>query len=148
MKKLLKEFKEFALRGNVMDMAVGIIIGGAFTAIVTSLVEDILMPIIGLFGGKNFTGDLLIPLNGENAIKIGSFIGAIFNFILIALCIFLIVKAIKAIEEKAKKPEPEAPAKEARKCPYCFGEVDDNATRCPHCTSEIPIPEEIAEEVK
>ena len=148
MKKLLKEFKEFALRGNVMDMAVGIIIGGAFTAIVTSLVEDILMPIIGLLGGKDFSGSLLIPLNGENAIKIGSFLGAIFNFILIALCIFLIIKAIKTIEEKAKKPVEEEPAKEARKCPFCFGEVDDKATRCPHCTSEIPIPEDVAAEVE
>ena len=148
MKKLLKEFKEFALRDNVMDMAVGIIIGGAFTAIVASLVEDILMPIIGLLGGKDFSGSLLIPLNGENAIKIGSFLGAIFNFILIALCIFLIVKAIKTIEEKAKKPVEEEPAKEARKCPFCFGEVDDKATRCPHCTSEIPIPEDVAAEVE
>ncbi len=113
---LAKEFKEFITRGNVMDMAVGVIIGGAFTAIVTSLVNDMLMPIIGaLFGGVNFS-DLKIVLKAatetteEAAIRYGSFIQAIVNFLLVALCIFLIVKSINKMHrkpEEAPVPEPE-----------------------------------------
>ncbi len=120
----IQEFKEFISRGNVMDMAVGVIIGGAFTAIVNSLVNDMLMPLIGaLFGGINFTNLKIVlreatATTAEAAICYGSFIQAIVNFLLVALCIFTIVKAINTMHDKLKKkeeepapaPEPEAPA--------------------------------------
>jgi len=137
MSKLIKEFKEFAMKGNVMDMAIGVIIGGAFGAIVTSIVQDILTPIIGLiFGQPDFSA---IHIGGvknaegviEGGIMIGNFINAVINFVIIALCLFAIVKAMN----KLKKPAP-AP-KAARKCPFCKGEIADDATRCPHCTSEL-----------
>jgi len=126
MGKMLKEFKEFAMKGNVLDMAIGVIIGGAFGKIVTSVVEDLLTPIIGMiFGQPDFSG---IKLGG---IMIGNFINAVINFVIIALCLFAIVKAMN----KLKKPAP-AP-KAARKCPFCKGEIADDATRGPHCTSEL-----------
>ena len=126
MGKMLKEFKEFAMKGNVMDLAIGVIIGGAFSAIVTSVVEDLLTPIIGMiFGTPDFSG---IKLGG---IMVGNFINAVVNFIIVALCLFAIVKAMN----KLKKPAP-AP-KAARKCPFCKSEIADDATRCPHCTSEL-----------
>ena len=113
MGKMLKEFKEFAMKGNVVDLAIGVVIGGAFSAIVTSVVEDLITPIIGaIFGQPDFSGIKLGP------IALGNFINAV-------------VKAIN----KMKKPAP-AP-KAARKCPFCKGEIDDEATRCPHCTSEL-----------
>ena len=93
MKKFLSEFKAFALKGNVLDMAIGIIIGGAFTAIVTSLVNDIINPILGVFGGKDFS-QYSIPLKGEAAINYGNFIAAILNFLIMALVLFIIVKAM------------------------------------------------------
>ena len=126
MGKMLKEFKEFAMKGNVVDMAIGVIIGGAFGAIVTSVVEDLITPLIGsIFGQPDFSG---IKLGG---IMIGNFINAVINFVIIALCLFAIVKAMN----KLKKPAP-AP-KAARKCPLCKSEIADDATRCPHCTSEL-----------
>ena len=143
-KGLISEFKEFISRGSVIDLAVGVVIGGAFTAIVNSLVNDVVMPAVGkLLSGVNFT-DLkivLTPASGdiaETAIYYGNFIQTIVNFLLIALVIFFVVKGINKL--KRKKEEP-APAKEPRKCPYCLQVVDDNATRCPHCTSELPAPE-------
>ena len=136
MGKLLKEFKEFAFKGNVIDMAVGVVIGGAFTAIVTSVVNDLFTPLIAkLTGSVDFTA-LAIKL-GEGAdaptIAIGNFIQAIINFILIAVCIFFFVKFVN----KMRKPKEEAPAKKPRICPFCKSEIADDATRCPHCTSQL-----------
>ncbi len=135
MKKFMEEFKTFISRGNVMDMAVGIIIGGAFTAIVTSLVEDIINPILGLFGGMNFD-KLHVKLLGEVTLNYGKFISAIINFVLMALIVFLIMKAVNGMSGKLKKKEePEAPT--TKVCPFCKSEIALEATRCPHCTSVI-----------
>ena len=126
----LKEFKEFALRGNVMDMAIGVVIGGAFSSIVTSIVDDIFTPIIGMIiGGVDFSG-IAIKV-GEASINVGNFIQVVINCIIVALCLFLVVKAMN----KLKKPA--APAKAPRLCPFCKSEIADDATRCPHCTSEL-----------
>ncbi|MBR1821704.1 MAG: large conductance mechanosensitive channel protein MscL [Clostridia bacterium] len=123
---MLKEFKEFAMKGNVVDLAIGVIIGGAFGTIVTSLVEDLITPLIGaIFGQPDFSGIKVGP------IALGNFINAVVNFLIIAICLFAVVKGIN----KLKKPAP-AP-KAARKCPFCKSEIDDEATRCPHCTSEL-----------
>lgn len=133
MKKLINEFKNFAFKGNVLDMAVGIMIGGAITNIVTSLVNDILMPAISIFTGKiDFTSLSFKLGEGETAavIKYGNFITYVINFLLMAICIFFVLKILV----KLKKPEQK---KEVRKCPYCFGEIHDDATRCPHCTSSL-----------
>ena len=124
MKSFINEFKEFISRGNVMDMAVGIIIGGAFTAIVTSLVEDIITPIIGMIGGFDFSS------------FIGKFIYAVINFLLIALVLFSVIKAMNKAASLVKKPaEEEAPT--TKMCPYCKSEIAIEATRCPHCTSQL-----------
>ena len=140
MKGFFAEFKKFILRGNVMDMAVGIIIGGAFTAIVTSLVEDIISPLLGLFGDTNFDA-LAVNLGGDVVLSYGKFITAIINFLLIALVLFIIIKSMNKASEKAaslKKKEEEAPAAPTTKvCPYCKSEISIEATRCPHCTSEL-----------
>lgn len=137
MKKFMDEFKAFISRGNVMDMAVGIIIGGAFTAIVTSLVDDIINPILGVFGGFDFSG-VSIPLRGDAAIHIGSFINAVINFLIMALIIFLIIRAMNKASELAKKDKKEEEAAPTTKmCPYCKSEIALEATRCPHCTSEL-----------
>lgn len=128
---MLKEFKKFISRGNVLDMAVGIIIGSAFTAIVTSLVNDILTPLIGIvLGGVNFAG--LSVTIGSAQIMYGAFIQAIINFLLIAFALFMIVKGINALHKK-----PEAPAPTTKECPYCHSAIHKDATRCPHCTSEL-----------
>mgnify|MGYP000194635035 FL=1 len=137
MKALIKEFKEFISRGNVMDMAVGVIIGGAFTAIVNSLVNDMLMPLLSLLtGGFDFSGLCIALGEGENAatINYGSFISAIINFLLIALVIFLIIKAINKVSRKKKE---EAPVPTTKECPYCKEQIAIEATRCPHCTSKL-----------
>ena len=147
MKKFFEDFKAFAMRGNVVDMAVGVIIGGAFGKITTSLVNDIFMPVLGILtGGVNFSG-MFYALDGQKYASIeaateagvgtlnyGAFIQNIVDFLLIALCMFLVIKFMA----KMKKPEPApAPAKEPRLCPYCRQEIADDATRCPHCTSEL-----------
>lgn len=137
MKALIKEFKEFISRGNVMDMAVGVIIGGAFTAIVNSLVNDMLMPLLSLLtGGFDFSGLCIALGEGKNAatINYGSFISAIINFLLIALVIFLIIKAINKVSRKKKE---EAPVPTTKECPYCKEQIAMEATRCPHCTSKL-----------
>lgn len=137
MKAFMKEFKEFIARGNVMDMAVGIIIGGGFTAIVNSLVNDILMPILSLLtGGFDFSSLAIQIGSGENAASLnyGLFIGAVINFLLIA---FVIFNLIKAMNKFSKKQEEEAPAPTTKKCPYCLEEIAIEATRCPHCTSKL-----------
>ena len=138
--KILKEFKEFISKGNVLDMAVGVIVGGAFTSIVTSLNQDILTPVLGIFGGTDF-GYLTVTLGtGENApvLNYGNFITAVINFLITALVIFCLVKGINAIGGRMKKREEEKPAAPAtKKCPYCLSEIPKEATRCAHCTSHL-----------
>ena len=135
MKAFMKEFKEFISKGNVMDLAVGVIIGGAFQAIVGSLVNDIIMPLLGIItGGLDFS-HLAITV-GEAQILYGSFISVIINFLLMALVLFLVIKALnKAKSLTAKPEEPKAPT--TKKCPYCQSDIPIAATRCPHCTSEL-----------
>ena len=137
MKSFMKEFKEFISRGNVMDMAVGVIIGGAFTAIVTSLVNDIVMPLLSLITGGFDFSELCIKFGEEEgaaSLNYGTFISAIINFLLIALVIFVIIKSINKMSKKQEE-EPEAPT--TKECPFCHETISINATRCPHCTSEI-----------
>ena len=134
-KGLIKEFKEFITRGNVMDMAIGIIIGGAFTTIVNSLVNDVCMPLIAkLVGGIDFTFMNIALGEGEEApvLAIGSFIMNVVNFLLIALCVFLVMKAMN----KFRKKQEEAPAT-TKMCPKCCTEIPLAAKKCPHCTSDI-----------
>ena len=133
MKKFIKEFKAFISRGNVMDMAVGIIIGGAFTSIVNSLVNDIINPLLGLFGGMNFDR-LFIPLKGEVTLNYGSFITNVLNFLIMALVVFLIVKVVNAAAKKFEKKEEEKKV-DTKECPYCMSKIAIKATRCPNCTS-------------
>lgn len=138
--KFFEEFKKFILRGNVMDMAVGVIVGGAFTAIVTSLNADILTPILGLFGGTDFSYLYVTLGSEENApvLHYGNFITAIINFLITALVIFILLKVINRITERLSAMtgnEEETPAPTTKKCPYCCSEIDIKATRCPHCTS-------------
>ena len=141
MKKFFEEFKKFISRGNVMDMAVGVIIGGAFTAIVNSLVNDIFMPLLSLItGGFDIAGMSVSFGVGDNAatLNYGAFLSAVINFLLLALVIFCIIKAMNTAKDKMlKKQEEEAPAPTTKKCPYCMSEIDIQATRCPHCTSEL-----------
>ena len=160
---MLKEFKEFISRGNIMDMAVGVIIGGAFQKIVTSLVNDVIMPFTSLFTGKIDYTDWVIDF-GASSIKIGSFITTIINFLIIAFSIFLAVryanKLNKKLEKmkleefekfaekidktgtilkrKKKKKEQPKPEPTTKLCPYCISEISIKATRCPHCTSVQP----------
>lgn len=139
-----KEFKEFINQGNVMDMAIGIIIGGAFGKIVSSLVEDILMPVIGLITGGNGMESLFYALDGNTypsieaaqaagvgTINYGMFITAIIDFLIISFVIFLMIKQIN----KLKKPAVEEVT--TKNCPYCLTEIPLEATRCPHCTSSL-----------
>lgn len=133
MKKFFDEFKQFIMRGNVLNLAVGVIIGAAFQAIVTSLTNDIISPILGIFGGMNFD-ELSVTINGA-VIAYGKFITAVINFLIMAFIIFLIVKLVGKIMSLGRKPKEEAPT--TKKCPYCFSEIDIKATRCPHCTSDI-----------
>lgn len=135
MKKFLQEFRDFISRGNVMDMAVGIIIGGAFTTIVSSLVDDIINPLLGLFGGMNF--DQYRIVIGEATINYGKFITAVINFLIMALIIFVIIKAMNTASQKLSRKEEAEEAATTKKCPYCKSEIAIDATRCPHCTSEL-----------
>ena len=148
MKNFIKEFKEFIARGNVLDLAIGVIIGGAFGKIVSSLVDDIIMPLIGVItGGVDFT-QKYIALDGntyeslakakENTavFAYGNFIQNIVNFLIIALVIFIIIKNVNKIQSLGKKEE-EAAAPTTKECPYCKSEIPIEATRCPHCTSEL-----------
>lgn len=162
---MLKEFKEFATRGNIMDMAIGVIIGGAFQKIVTSLVNDIIMPTVAIFTGKVDFSDLVFTV-GSASIKYGAFITAIIDFLIIAFSIFIAIKVANSINKrmekiakgeldklntktqkilKNKKGEQESEGSEELKeetpetkiCPYCFSEINYNATKCPHCTSDL-----------
>lgn len=133
MKKFFQEFKEFAMRGNILDMAVGIIIGAAFTAIVTSLVDDIISPIIGLIVKVNFS-DLKAEFCGVT-LTYGAFIMAVINFVIVAFVLFCVIKAFNKAADLRKKEEEETPT--VKTCPFCKSEIDIEATRCPHCTSEL-----------
>lgn len=141
-KGFFAEFKKFILRGNVMDMAVGVIVGGAFTAIVTSLNKDILSPIIALVGGTDFSYLTLTLGTDESApiLYYGNFITAIINFLITALVIFLIVKGINRLSDRVaarfKKEEEAAPTE--KECLYCKTMIKIDATRCPNCTSQLP----------
>ena len=149
-KGIIKEFKEFIMRGNVIDLAIGVIIGGAFGAIVTSLVTNIIQPLINSVMGGEIAGTYVLPwaaakgINGEEAlaavtINYGAFISAIINFLIIALVIFIMVKAINKATSLRKKEEEVAEEEPTTKvCPFCKSEIAIDATRCPHCTSELP----------
>lgn len=139
-KGFIEEFKKFIMRGNVMDMAVGVIVGGAFTSIVTSLNQDILTPILGIFGGTDFSNLKLTLGSGEAApvLCYGNFITAVINFLITAFVIFVLIKGMNAIGDRLKKKEEEAPAALTTKtCPFCKSEISIEATRCPHCTSML-----------
>ena len=141
-KGLIGEFKEFINRGNVMDMAVGIIIGAAFTAIVTSFVDNIINPFITLVTGGNGAnvGGLAIPVTDAQSIDFGAFISAIINFLIIALCVFFLVKAfnkMKGLSVIRRKDGTEV-VEEAPVCPFCLEEVNVGATRCYHCAADLP----------
>ncbi len=148
---MLKEFKEFAMRGNVVDMAVGIVIGAAFGAIVGSFVADVIMPPIGLLLGKVDFSNLFIILKEGSAVapyaslaaakeagavtlNLGVFINAIINFLIIALAVFLVIRGINRMKRKAEAP---ASAPATKECPFCFSAIPLKATRCPFCTSTI-----------
>ncbi|MBP5352576.1 MAG: large-conductance mechanosensitive channel protein MscL [Alphaproteobacteria bacterium] len=141
-KNFFNEFKTFAMRGNVMDMAVGIIIGAAFGKIVSSLVEDVIMPPIGWVLGNVDFSDLkwvLVQKSAEAeevAIKYGAFINTIISFIIVAFAVFILIKAVNTLQARMVKEEAAA-APTTKKCPYCCSEIALEATRCPHCTSEI-----------
>lgn len=159
MKKIAGEFKEFIMRGNVMDLAVGVIIGGAFQTIVNAFINDLIMPFIGLLtGGINFNEQFIIlklpegveasQVTYANASELGAsiwgygaFITAVINFLIMALVVFLLVKGINKLSKFGKKKEEEA-APTTKKCPHCCEEVNINATKCPHCTGDIPAEEE------
>jgi large conductance mechanosensitive channel len=142
---MLKEFKEFAVKGNVIDLAVGIILGIAFGAIVSSLVNDIIMPPIGLLFGKINFSDLFINLSGTAytsvkaakdagaaTINYGVFLNTVINFVIVAFVMFLLVKQINRMK---KEPAPAEP--NTKECPYCLSAIPIKATRCPHCTSQL-----------
>ncbi|MGZ9225417.1 MAG: large conductance mechanosensitive channel protein MscL [Anaerolineales bacterium] len=128
---MLKEFREFAMRGNVMDLAIAVIIGGAFGKIITSLVNDVLMPLIGVvLGGVNFS-ELAFTVRGA-VVKWGAFVQSIMDFIIVAFVIFMLVRTMN----RFKKPEPVA-ASITKDCPHCFTAIPIKATRCPNCTSQL-----------
>lgn len=135
MKKFIEEFKAFALRGNVMDMAIGVIIGGAFTSIVTSLTENLINPILGLFGGTDLSG-FVLNLGGVE-LRYGAFITSIINFLIMAFVLFCLLKAVNKLTALGKKPE--APAEPTTKvCPFCCSEIPIAAIKCAHCGSDQP----------
>ncbi|MCK9444750.1 MAG: large conductance mechanosensitive channel protein MscL [Tissierellaceae bacterium] len=144
---MLKEFKEFAVKGNVVDLAIGVIIGGAFGKIVTSLVNDMVMPVIGLLVGKVDFTNLFVSLDGSKfpslaaaqeagaaTLNYGIFINTIIEFLIIAFSIFMVIKQLNKFKKKEEVVEA---APTTKTCPYCFTEIHLDATRCPNCTSEI-----------
>jgi large conductance mechanosensitive channel len=147
---MLKEFKAFIMRGNVLDMAVGIIIGIAFGAVVTSLVSDVIMPPIGLVLGKVDFSSLYINISGVDyeslaaareagapVIAYGAFINVVINFIIVALVVFLLVKAVNRMMARSKAQKEEAPAPAVKDCPFCASSIPLKAVRCPQCTSDL-----------
>lgn len=144
MKKFAAEFKQFIMRGNVLDLAVAVIIGAAFQSIITALVDNLISPLLGMFGGLDFSL-LTFTINGV-VFGYGAFITAVINFIIMAFIIFVLVKVVNTIMSIGKKKEEEEEEATTKKCPYCCSEIDIKATRCPHCTSEQPVEEEAEEE--
>ncbi len=159
MKEILNEFKKFAMRGNVIDMAVGIIIGAAFGKIVNSLVSDIIMPPIGLLLGKVDFANLFVVLHdgavagpyvsldaaqkaGAVTLNIGLFLNTLISFLIVAFAVFILIKAINTLQDRmlAAEKKEEAASPTVKTCPYCCSEISINATRCPHCTSELKAP--------
>lgn len=150
-KGFIAEFKKFIMRGNVIDLAVGVIIGGAFQKIVNSLVNDVVMPLISLItGGVDFNnwffvlgeGDFATAADAKAAgvatLNYGTFIGTALDFLIMAFVIFVFIKIINTVSDKLKKEKLEEPAAPTTKvCPYCKSEIDIAATKCPHCTSEV-----------
>ncbi len=145
---MLNEFKSFIAKGNVMDLAVGVIIGGAFGKIVSSLVSDMLMPLIGLVMGKVSFANLFLSLDGNSyktieaakaagaaTLNYGLFLQALIDFLIIAAAVFLIVKALNKVQKPAA-PAPPAPVT-TKKCQYCYSEIPLEATKCAHCTSQL-----------
>jgi len=128
---MLDDFKKFAVRGNVLELAIGVIIGGAFGKIVTSLVNDIIMPVIGLLLGKIDFSNLFLKV-GDATINYGMFINNVVDFLIISFSIYVVIKRVNKLTGRDKK---EAPSK--KKCPYCCSEIDIQAVRCPHCTSML-----------
>ena len=135
-KSFFNEFKKFAMRGSVMDMAVGIIIGAAFGKIVDSMVKDIIMPPIGLLLGKVDFSDLKIKLADDVSINYGIFLNNVISFIIVAFAVFVLIKAVNKLQEKMIKEEEAALT--TKKCPYCCEEIPLAAVKCPHCTSDLP----------
>ena len=129
---MLSEFREFAVKGNAVDMAVGIIIGGAFGKIVTSLVNDIIMPPIGMLLCKVPFSDLVIPLNENTSIKCGVFLNTVLDFVIVAFCMFLVVRQMNRIKQALPLAEPTTKA-----CPQCLSTIPIKAKRCAHCTSQL-----------
>lgn len=147
---MLKEFKEFAVKGNVVDLAVAVIIGGAFGAIVTSAVNDVIMPPIGMLLGHIDFKDLFVTLNGQNypsltaakaaaapVIAYGQFVNTVINFLIVAFVIFLAVRAINKLKPAPEAPAPPPPAPATKECPFCCTAIPAAAKRCPNCTSQI-----------
>ena len=139
MRKFMAEFKEFISKGNVLDLAVGVIIGCVFGAIVNALIDNIINPLIACIGGTDI-GFAFEIIKGNEATKVnlGAFISAILNFLIIAFIVFLIVKSANKAKELASKKEEEEEAATTKVCPFCKSEIDIEATKCPHCTSDIP----------
>ena len=144
---MLKEFKEFAVRGNVLDLAIGVIIGAAFGKIVTSLVDDVLMPPVGLVLGRVDFANLYVSLNGQRyaslaqakaagapTLNYGLFLNNVVSFLIVAFAVFLIVRQVNRMRKGEEKP---AAAPVVKECPYCLSSIPIKATRCPHCTSEL-----------
>ena len=145
--KMMQEFKKFALKGNMIDLAVGVIIGGAFNGIVSSLVNDIIMPVLSLFTGKLDFANWFIALDGNTymtlaeaqeagaaTLNYGNFISGIINFVIMAFVVFMLVKGINKMKNE-EAPAPAAPT--TKKCPFCKSEIALDATKCPHCTSNL-----------
>lgn len=133
MKKFLNEFREFALKGNVMSLAVGMIIGTSFSGLVTSLLDNIISPILGCFNTGGFNG--LTVTVGKATLTYGAFLTSVVNFIIMAFIVFLMVKGVNSLTSIGKKKEEEKAT--TKKCPYCKSEIDIEATKCPHCTSDV-----------
>jgi len=151
---MFKEFKKFAIKGNMIDLAVGMIIGSAFNKLVSSLVNDMIMPVLGILTGKIDFAKLFIALDGNTyetlaeaeelgvaCFKYGAFIAGVIDFLIMAFVVFLFVKWMNKLRDMNKEPEqPKAPT--TKVCPFCKSEISIEATRCPHCTSEQPVAEE------
>ena len=136
LKKFFEEFKEFISRGNVLNLAVGVIIGGAFSSIVTSFTDNIIKPIINCIGGSQGQGKL--HLIGDNYIDYGAFLSAVIHFVIMAFIIFIIVKAVNKMMSLGKRTKEAPSAPTTKVCPFCKSEIAVDASRCPHCTSELP----------